>query len=149
MRSGLRSWRVTPRYTYGVVHLRWPRAGNTSDSHILVGIADSEVMMTRGRRMVLFLLLLAAVSPPFLSERHVQPQVSPAPPMPSEPHLPPSPQSQHLLLTPSFFLHFAWIFGLVLLGAITLLDLILKFVYVGCTFGVNCCTAQKTFPVYR
>ena len=107
-------------------------------------------IMTRRRRSLLFLLLLAAVSPPFLSERHIQTrQRHLSPPTLNETHRQTSSEIQHLLLTPSFFIHFVWISGLLLLSVIATLDVVLKTVYVGCSFAVHYCTTQESLPIKR
>ena len=105
-------------------------------------------IMTRRRRSLLFLLLLAAVSPP--SERHIQTrQCHLSPPTLIETHRQTSSEIQHLLLTPSFFINFVWISGLLLLSVIATLDVVLKTVYVGCSFAVHYCTTQESLPIKR
>ena len=55
---------------------------------------------------------------------------------------------QHLILSPFFFIHFSWIVGLLLLSAVAVLDIVLKAVYCGCTFGVNYMTHER-LPAYQ
>jgi len=94
--------------------------------------------MTHRRRLVVFLLVLSALSPPFFSERPSQQErsllLSDEPQFREQPH---NQDIQRLLLTPTFFIHLSWIVGLLLLSMIAVLDVTLKLVYAGCTFGVN------------
>ena len=120
-------------------HMRRVRPGTGNTTSIGRSHWATNRVMTHCRRLVVFLLLLTILSPLFLSERptHSSRQRR-SPPLSNELQIRVSSHTQHLLLTPTFFLHLLWILGLVLLSVIALFEVTLKLVYVGCTLGVAC-----------